>query len=114
MQLLLYTIGFFLANIFSVVFAYDKFDIRKHMASNTVYQFTHDQSEQSYPQNCELEKLFLVARHGTRFPERSDIEHFNTLEKIFQNSKHNDKVISCFLKNLFNNNNNNNNNLKYM
>src|SRR5271156_1782536 len=100
MQFLLYTIGFFLANIFSVVFAYEKIDISKHMVTSTVYQFHHVQPEQSCPQNCELEKLFFVVRHGTRFSEQPDIQNFDILEKVFQNTS--TKVIPCLLKNLFN------------
>ena len=70
------------------------------MTTNTVYPtFTNKQPEQDYPHNCKLEKLFLVARHGTRYPEKSDIKEFDELEKIFQNvtSLSKLKVISSLL-----------------
>ncbi|CAG8645825.1 16271_t:CDS:2 [Funneliformis caledonium] len=34
---------------------------------------------------CELQQLYLIARHGTRYPTDTDINSFNELEKIFQN-----------------------------
>ncbi|CAI2188775.1 2305_t:CDS:2 [Funneliformis geosporum] len=34
---------------------------------------------------CELQQLFLISRHGTRYPTDNDITLFNELEKIFQN-----------------------------
>jgi hypothetical protein len=64
------------------------------MGTNTVYHtvITDKQPESSTPNNCKLENLFLVARHGTRYPEESDLEKFDELEKVFQNvpssSKH--------------------------
>ncbi|CAI2188773.1 2304_t:CDS:2 [Funneliformis geosporum] len=56
------------------------------MTTNTKYPILTDkQPSLSSPGHCKLEKLFLVARHGTRYPEEPDINKFEVLEKIFQN-----------------------------
>ncbi|GBB85824.1 hypothetical protein RclHR1_12270004 [Rhizophagus clarus] len=37
------------------------------------------------PNECELQQLYLVSRHGTRYPTDGDINRFIELEKIFNN-----------------------------
>src|SRR3954451_13694347 len=85
----------FWTNILVSMFFTSDYNIKRHMGTNTLYPiFTDKQPKLTPPDNCKLENLFLVARHGTRYPEGSDIEKFEELEKVFQNvssSKH--KVI---------------------
>ncbi|CAG8615711.1 3791_t:CDS:2 [Funneliformis mosseae] len=81
----------FLALIFFTSPYYHDINIERHMISNTKYPIMTDkQPKLSSPNHCNLEKLFLVARHGTRYPEEPDIKKFEVLENIFQNvsSKH--------------------------
>lgn len=58
--------------------------MKRHMGTNSLYPiFTDKQPELNSPRNCKLEKLFLIARHGTRYPEDDDIDKFDVLEKVF-------------------------------
>lgn len=74
-------------NVLALIFftsSYYKFDIKRHMGTNSLYPiFTDKQQELNSPSNCKLEKLLLVARHGTRYPEDVDINKFDELEKVF-------------------------------
>jgi hypothetical protein len=74
-------------NVLALIFftsSYYKFDIERHMGTNSVYPiFTDKQPETNSPHKCKLEKLFLVARHGTRYPEDDDIDKFEILDKVF-------------------------------
>ncbi|GES91251.1 histidine phosphatase superfamily [Rhizophagus clarus] len=54
------------------------------MGTNSLYPiFTDKQPEINSPHNCKLEKLLLLARHGTRYPEDGDIDNFEELDKVF-------------------------------
>ncbi|CAB4374723.1 phosphoglycerate mutase-like protein [Rhizophagus irregularis] len=74
-------------NVLALIFftsSYYKFDMKRHMGTNSLYPiFTDKQPELNSPRNCKLEKLFLIARHGTRYPEDDDIDKFDVLEKVF-------------------------------
>ena len=70
--------------LYWMFFTTSDYNTKRHMGTNTEYPiFTDKQPELTPPDNCELENLFLVARHGTRYPEKSDIEKFDELEKVF-------------------------------
>ncbi|CAG8746001.1 15966_t:CDS:2, partial [Gigaspora margarita] len=47
--------------------------------------FTLDVNPLSYPDKCELKQLHLLTRHGSRYPDPTDIQAFDRLEKIFAN-----------------------------
>jgi hypothetical protein len=77
-----------------ILFISSDYDIKRHMGTSTEYPiFTDKQQELTPPDNCKLENLFLVARHGTRYPEESEIEKFDELGKVFQNVSSKHKVI---------------------
>ncbi|CAB4374726.1 unnamed protein product [Rhizophagus irregularis] len=47
--------------------------------------FTDKANPIKIPDKCELQQLYLVSRHGTRYPTDGDINKFIELEKVFKN-----------------------------
>ncbi|RIA83421.1 histidine phosphatase superfamily [Glomus cerebriforme] len=50
--------------------------------------FTDKANPIKIPETCELQQLYLISRHGTRYPTDHDINKFIELETIFKNNSY--------------------------
>ncbi|XP_058110395.1 uncharacterized protein LOC131253423 isoform X2 [Magnolia sinica] len=88
--LLLFAVSFLSSNAQS-------FDVRKHLATVTRYDFVRDVNDNAYvasniPDGCSVIHLNLVARHGTRAPTKKRIKELDRLaihlETLLGDAKH--------------------------
>merc|ERR1712223_1019283 len=52
----------------------------RNLASKTPYEYTFDpDTNMKFPEACEPSKIWLVSRHGTRYPSKSGIDAINQI-----------------------------------